>query len=139
MVTRLTNEGYYIQDNHDNVVFASSWKVLLTFQPENWAACCKLNWILFFNNSLQMVGARSLLTLNRSIARICRFLMCTDTDLSILKFLKRCFITIYYIQTSFVQMVYFIIHCATMKHPYQWTVAEPWREEEVHQNVSKLM
>ena len=41
--------------------------------------------LCFEKISLKMVGTRSLLSLKNSVARICRFLMCIGTDLSVSK------------------------------------------------------
>ena len=65
-----------------------------------------------------MVGARFLLSLKNSVAKICEFLICNSTDLSVSKRVSKDDVLSLYAQTSFVQVVYFMIHCAAVKHPY---------------------
>ena len=67
-----------------------------------------------------MVGVKSLLSLEYPAARTCRFLICIGTNLSVSKsFPKDDVLPLpKNAQTSFLQMVDFIIHFMAAKHPY---------------------
>ena len=69
--------------------------------------------------SEKILGAKVLDTLKISIASVCKFRVCTETDLSSSSKssqLETVFIN--YTETPFMKFIYSIIKSSTMKHPY---------------------